>query len=89
MKSRTLIRKQGWTPVDVSRLEIDWKTAWYDRDYDQDDKTHYQEIKQWCEEFVGNENYVSTIQQGTSKHCVKRFIFKHAKHATMFRLRWS
>jgi hypothetical protein len=88
MKTRTLIRKQGWTPVDVSAMPIDWSLAYWNGERDNDDRIHYQEIIEWCDQRVGKENYASTLQNGGGAHNVKRFIFKQAKHATMFRLKW-
>lgn len=87
MKTRTLVRKHGWTAVDVKRMEIDWSSAWHTM-LDSQDKSHYHQIKEWCDTVVGRENYVSTLQDGSSRDQVKRFVFKNAKHATMFRLKW-
>jgi hypothetical protein len=88
MKTRTLVRKQGWTPVDVSAMPIDWSLAYWNGERDNRDRVHYQEMVEWCDQRVGRENYACTLQKGGGEHNVKRFIFKQAKHATLFRLKW-
>jgi hypothetical protein len=89
MKTRTLIRKHGWTPVDVDALEIVWdKSFVYYTGGNKDNRNHYRDIIEWCDQRIGKENYASTLQKGGGAHNVKRFIFKQAKHATMFRLKW-
>lgn len=91
MKTRTLVRKHGWTAVEVNAAKIEWNpNSWYnDRKLeDSDNKVHYKEIVEWCERVAGNGNYASTLQNGSAAHNNKRFIFKQAKHATMFRLKW-
>ena len=85
VKTRTLVRKQGWTPVSVDALKIAWDGKWWE---DKEDKDHYRQIVEWCDELIGKENYVSVLQDGTSAHNVKRFVFKYPKHATLFRMRW-
>jgi hypothetical protein len=87
VKTRTLIRKHGWTAVDVSANEIKWD-SWYGRQVDKENRDHYKEIVEWCENIVGKENYACTLQNGGGSHNVKRFIFKKSKHATMFRMKW-
>lgn len=89
MKTRTLVRKHGWTAVEVDANKIDWSLQfWYDNQDDTDNKVHYREIVEWCERIAGTGNYASTLQNGSAAHNAKRFIFKQAKHATMFRLKW-
>lgn len=87
MKSRTLIRKHNWTRVIVDNSEIDWNMI-YLKSYVDENKVHYKEIVEWCEQTVGPGNYVCTLQSGSWRHGKKQFVFKHAKHATMFRLKW-
>lgn len=84
MKTRTLVRKHGWSPVDVDSMNItrNWPS---DESHNYD---HYNQIKEWCDQTVGQENYVATLQAVGARHMVKRFIFKNAKHATLFRMRW-
>jgi len=88
MKTRTLVRKHGWTPVEVDALPIDWSLAYWNGERDNDDRIHYTEIVEWCDQRVGKENYACSLQKGGGAHNVKKFIFKHAKHATMFRMKW-
>lgn len=89
VKTRTLVRKQGWTPVDVDSLEIKWDMQyWYNDQDNKDNRVHYKEITEWCDQLIGKGNYASTLQNGSIKHNVKRFIFKNPKHATLFRMRW-
>ena len=89
MKTRTLVRKHGWTPVDVDALEVKWDyNFWYNNQDNIDNRGHYKEIVEWCDRVAGPGNYASTLQNGGAGHNVKRFIFKQAKHATMFRLKW-
>jgi hypothetical protein len=90
IKTRTLVRKQGWTPVDVGALPIDWSClAFWTGERDKRDLVHYQEMVEWCDHRVGRENYACTLQRGGGgDHNVKRFRFKQAKHATLFRLKW-
>lgn len=88
MKTRTLVRKHGWTPVEVGALPIDWSLAYWNGERDNDDRIHYREIVEWCDRVAGSDNYACTLQNGGGGHNSKRFIFKNAKHATMFRLKW-
>ena len=88
MKTRTLIRKHGWTPVDVDANKINWDMSYWNNQDDVDNKVHYKEIVEWCERIAGPGNYASTLQNGSASHNTKRFIFKQAKHATMFRMKW-
>lgn len=88
MKTRTLVRKHGWTPVEVGALPIDWSMDFWINGNDKKDRVHYREIVDWCDRVAGSENYACTLQNGGNDHGSKRFIFKQAKHATMFRLKW-
>lgn len=92
MKTRQLVRKHGWTPVDVDAEHIDrlYMPSVYKTIVEEDNrnKLQYQEILDWCNRTAGPENFVSALQHGGAWHNRKRFIFKHAKHATMFRLKW-
>lgn len=89
MKTRTLVRKHGWTSVEVDAKKIEWDlNYWYNNQDNKENRVHYREIVEWCERVAGAGNYASTIQVGGFSHSKKRFIFKQAKHATMFRLKW-
>lgn len=89
MKTRTLVRKHGWTAVEVDANKIEWDlNFWYNNQEDNSNRVHYKEIVEWCERVAGPGNYASTLQNGSAAHNNKRFIFKQAKHATMFRLKW-
>ena len=87
MKTRTLVRKHGWTPVNVDRLEINWPKTMFIA-LDKEDSEQFNEIKTWCDETVGKENYVAVLQDGGSNHNVKRVVFKNAQDALMFKLKW-
>lgn len=86
MRTRALVRKQGWIPVDVDALKLKSNTPYQQND--DDNANHYKEILEWCNRFVGKGNYLGVMQYGSERHNVKRFIFKNPKHATMFRLKW-
>jgi len=88
MKTRTLVRKHGWTPVEVGALPIDWSLAYWNGERDEDDRIHYQEIVEWCNNAVGSGNYACTLQNGGGTRGNKRFIFRRAEDATMFRSKW-
>lgn len=92
MKTRQLIRKQGWIPVVVDATYLD--RSYYPSAYktileeDRQNALHYQEIIDWCKSVAGDSNFVSAIHTGGASHNQKRVIFKYARHATMFRLKW-
>jgi hypothetical protein len=91
MKTRQLIRKHGWTPVNVDALKIvnvgvyTWNQSREERN---ENTVQYWEIVSWCKEVLGSGNYACTLQHGGSSDCEKKFVFKYPKHATMFRMRW-
>ena len=88
MKTRQLIRKHGWTAIDLPKTTNDSGKEWWVYDYDSANNQHYSEVMLWCNNVVGKENFVCTLQDGTGRHGIKRFVFKHAKHATLFTLKW-
>lgn len=80
--------RQGWTVVEVPRQNL------YEYDqYSQEDfgnRKHYQDICRWCAENFKDGSWVATIHafSGTDRPGVKRFAFKHPKHATLFTIKW-
>ena len=88
MKTRTLVRKHGWTPVEVDAAKIDWSMDFWNNGNEKKDRAHYKEIVEWCDRVAGSGNYACTLQNGGASNGTKRFIFKQAKHETMFRLTW-
>ena len=49
------------------------------------DLLYYSELRKWCSDTFDNTDWHSYIMMDG----VKQFVFKQAKHATLFRLKWS
>lgn len=87
VKTRKLIRKHGWTPVDVNLLEISWVNL-HNETIGMEDKDKFLSIVEWCNNTVGKENYLAVLHNCQYTQYVQRFVFKNPKHATLFRLAW-
>lgn len=73
MKTRQLIRKEKWAPVQLETKDL----------------ARYSEILEWCEHTAGPENFVVSHPSNGVKGNQKKLIFRFPRHATMCRLRWS
>lgn len=78
---RTLLRA-GWHLVEVKSIvaQYDWKN--------EENTSNYQTLVKWCIDNVPEHDWQSSLHSdfGTSKPCVKRFVFKDEKYAAWFRL---
>lgn len=74
--------RNGWEVVEVDRANL-WQ-------WDSDDKgfgneRHYKDMRSWCNQRLPKDSWEGTLGGANG---VKKFAFRHPKHATMFRLQW-
>lgn len=94
---RTLLR-QGWIEVLVPRKNLyDWDPANPDKPFGDD--LYMQELISWCQERYDPEDYTYSMppdgghwgnhRRYDYDNCFKRFVFRKASDAMMFKLKWS
>ena len=82
--------KKGWTLVCIARQNL---YRWPEPDWG--DRVHFQEVFDWCYktfppgEWTAARAPVYRYGSYLGDTVQNRFVFKHSKQATMFRLRWS
>lgn len=77
--------RSGWEVVEVSRANL-YKVF---QEEDWGDEHHYKEIRTWCNDTFPKDSWEGTFQPyGSDTKGTKRFVFKHPKHATLFKLKW-
>lgn len=87
---RNYMRK-GWEVVEVPRANLyGWDPSNMNTEEKIGNQNHYREMCKWCSERFQQGTWVATIHafSGTDRPGVKRFAFKTAKHATLFRMQW-
>ena len=82
--------RQGWEVVEVPRTNLyNWNID--NTEAKIGNRKHYQDICNWCAKNFKDGNWVSTIHNSDAagKNVgIKRFAFRNAKHATLFRMQW-
>ncbi len=84
---RSYIR-EGWHYVEVPKIKSDWGFYGINNMHN---KKHFHEMRVWCwNNFPeGTWHGRCTDWNSINGNGVKRFVFKEAKHATWFRLKWT
>jgi hypothetical protein len=83
MRFRQLVRKEKWAVVTIDRANL-YKLNQNDDDFG--NLKHYSDMVEWCNNKIKNNEWACQLHNSNG---AKRFAFKHAKHATMFTLKWT
>lgn len=81
--------RQGWTVVEVPRQNLyDWDSQHTEAVFG--NQKHYRDICAWCAKSFGDGAWVATMHPPNTlrETGVKRFAFKHPKHAMLFTIKW-